>query len=107
MKLSFPVNRFLVRAGCDERLLPSHISLFIAIFFYSDQEKPNALFSVSRKKLMRFSRIKSIVTYHKCIRELVAYGYITYQPSYDPFRASMISMNINSSKHERKNCSWV
>jgi len=94
MKRPFPVNRFLVRAATDGRLLPSHISLFIAIFFYSDEAKPDAFFKVSRRKLMRFSRIKSKATYHKCIRELVAFGYITYLPSYDPYKASSVSMNI-------------
>lgn len=95
MKRAFPVNRFLVRAANDDRLLPSHISLFMAIFFYSNMEDPKAFFRVSRRKLMRFARIKSIATYHKCLRELVSFGYIIYQPSYDPYRASIVSMNIN------------
>jgi hypothetical protein len=47
---------------------------------------------------MRFSRIRSVVTYHKCMRELVAYGYIVYQPSFDPYRASLVSMIINPFK---------
>lgn len=92
MKLATQVERFLRRAANDVRLLPSHISLFMAIFYYSPAEKPEAHFQVSRKKLMRFSRIKSVATYHKCIKELVAYGYIDYQPSYDPYRASSVAL---------------
>lgn len=91
MKLSDPIDNFLKRSANDSRLLPSHISLFMAMFYYSPGTISNSFFRISRKKLMRFSRIKSIATYHKCIRELVQYGYIIYQPSYDPYRASLLS----------------
>jgi hypothetical protein len=95
MKLSYPVEQFLRKASNDSRLLPSHISLFIAMFYHSPGDEPGSFFQVSRKKLMRFSLIKSIATYHKCIRELVEYDYIQYRPSYDPYRASMVSLNTN------------
>lgn len=95
MKLSYPIEQFLRKASNDNRLLPSHISLFTSMFYYSPGDVPDSFFNVSRKKLMRFSRIKSVATYHKCIRELVAYGYIIYQPSYDPYRASMVSLTTN------------
>ena len=42
----------------------------------------------NRRTLMAFSKIASIATYHKCIRELDAFGYIRYQPSFDPKRGS-------------------
>jgi len=89
MKLATQADQFLYKAANDDRLLPSHISLYMAMFYYSPG-KPGDHFQVSRKKLMRFSRIKSVATYHKCIKELVAYGYIDYQPSYDPYRASKV-----------------
>ena len=94
MKLSYPVDHFLRKASNDNRMQPSHVSLFMAMFYYSPDDAPEGFFKVSRKKLMCFSRIKS-ATYHKCIRELVAYGYIIYQPSYDPYRASMVSLTTN------------
>jgi hypothetical protein len=40
--------------------------------------------------LMGYSRIASVATYHKCIRELDEYGYIGYQPSYHPVNGSLI-----------------
>lgn len=89
------INAFLQRAADDERLLPSHISLFMAMFYYSPEETPGKTFQASRKKLMRFARIRSIVTYHKCIKELVAYGYVYYRPSYDPQRASSLALLID------------
>ncbi|HMI02502.1 MAG TPA: hypothetical protein VK541_08480 [Pedobacter sp.] len=91
MKLSFPIENFLERATGDYRLLPSHLSLFMAIFYYSPANA-KAEFRVCRRKLMQFSRIRSLSTYHKCIAELVTYGYIDYKPSYDPIRASTVSL---------------
>ena len=91
MKLSFPVDNFLKRAAVDERLLPTHLSLFMAIFFYS-KDDAKAEFQISRRKLMKYSRIKSLGTYHKCMSELVGFGYITYSPSYDPIKASTVSI---------------
>ncbi|WP_255606860.1 hypothetical protein [Pedobacter polysacchareus] len=63
----------------------------MAIFYYSSAD-PKAAFRVCRRKLMQFSRIRSLSTYHKCMAELVIYGYINYQPSYDPIRASTVSL---------------
>jgi len=95
MKPTNIVDAFLKQAADDERLLPSHVSLFMAMFYYSPDQTPEKIFQASRKKLMRFSRIKSIVTYHKCMKELVAYGYVYYKPSYDPQRASSLALLIH------------
>lgn len=72
----------------DHRLLPSHIGLVMALFYYHDSMCPTDLFHASRSRLMRFSRIKSITTYHKCLSELVEYGYLEYIPSWHPTNAS-------------------
>lgn len=92
MKSAFPLNDFLARACIDEKLLPSHLSLFMAIFYYSPQENPYAQFRVTRKKLMHFSKISSKTTYHKCMQELVCLGYILYEPSFDTYQASRITI---------------
>jgi hypothetical protein len=92
MKLSYPVDNFLKKAANDNRLLPSHISLFMALFFYSPDYAPEGSFRVCRRKLMRFARIKSVATYHKCIRELARFGYVVYSPSFDPYRASTVTL---------------
>lgn len=57
---------------------------------------------------MRISKISSKATYHKCLKNLHALGYIDYQPSYNPFRGShVILFNFSEdlkpfSKSERK-----
>ncbi|MCF0075692.1 hypothetical protein LZD49_34795 [Dyadobacter sp. CY261] len=73
----------------DVRLNPYHISLYTALLYYGNgiQKIP---FHASRRKLMGFSRIKSGATYHKCLRELVSYGYLSYDPSFHPQLGSRI-----------------
>lgn len=92
MKLSFPIDEFLKRTAGDSRLLPTHLSLFMAVFYYSDEKDALATFQVCRRKLMQFSRIKSVSTYHKCMSELVAFGHLSYEPSYDPFKGTKVSI---------------
>ncbi|TSD66374.1 hypothetical protein FFF34_002940 [Inquilinus sp. KBS0705] len=47
---------------------------------------------VIRKDLMRLAHINSIATYHKCIKELVNYGYIAYTPSFNYYQGCLISL---------------
>ncbi len=39
---------------------------------------------------MRISKISSKATYHKCLKNLHALGYINYEPSYNPFKGSQV-----------------
>jgi len=96
MKSADTLDQFLKQAAADKRLFPTHISLFMAIFYHSHAELPLTPFQVSRRTLMMFSRIKSKATYHKCLSELVTFGYINYQPSFDPFKASKVSIIGNT-----------
>ena len=95
MKLGEPLDLFLARAGNDDRLLPTHMSLFMAILYHSDGNFSSRPFRITRRKLMLYSRIKSKATYHRCLSELVAYGYITYRPSFDPIRASTMTIILH------------
>jgi len=74
----------------DERLNATHVSLFIGLFVHWQRSGFASPFAVTRKELMAYSKIASIATYHKCIRELDAYGYINYQPSYHPKLGSQV-----------------
>ena len=41
---------------------------------------------------MRISKIASIATYHKCMKELNSKGYIRYDPSFNPYRGSLVTL---------------
>jgi hypothetical protein len=83
-------TKLIRRMGKDQRLMATHISLFTALFVQWQRNDFISPFPVTRKELMGYSRIASIATYHKCIRELDKYGYIIYHPSYHPVNGSLV-----------------
>jgi hypothetical protein len=83
-------GRLIRRIRGDERLLATHVSLFTALFVQWQRNRFINPVRVTRRELMTFSKIASIATYHKCIRELDEFGYIRYQPSYHPAKGSLI-----------------
>ena len=83
-------SKLLKRMSMDGRLNATHIGLFSALFVHWQRGSFKSPFSVTRKTLMAFSRIASIATYHKCIKELDEYGYIRYEPSYHPKLGSQV-----------------
>jgi len=92
------LSGYCERVAIEDRFYSSHISLLMALFYYSDSNAPEISFQVSRPKLMCFSRIRSIATYHKNIKDLVDYGYIVYTPSWHPQRGSQIRLVVETAK---------
>lgn len=81
------LKRFQQGITNDPRICPAHISLFLAILqFHEQQGKP---ISASKKQIVVAAKI-SETTYHRCIHQLHEYGYIRYMPSFDPKQASSI-----------------
>ncbi len=78
----------LANATKDSRLLPIHISLYLAIMSTWEQSGFRVPFHTNRKNLMRLSKLASTATYHKCIRDLVQYEYVSYKPSYNHYKGS-------------------
>jgi hypothetical protein len=74
----------------DSRLSPFHISLYMALFRRWNLNFFNNPISVSRDELMRLSKIGSVNTYTKSLKALDRFGYIKYEPSYNPHRGSLI-----------------
>ena len=83
-------SKWVNRMGKDDRLMATHISLFTALFVCFQRSQFVSPFPVTRAGLMACSRIASIATYHKCIKELNDFGYIRYQPSFSPTQESLV-----------------
>jgi len=83
-------GKWIKRMSNDERLMATHISLFTALFIHFQRNGFSSPFPVTRAGLMVCSRIASIATYHKCIRELNDFDYIRYQPSFSPKQESLV-----------------
>ena len=76
----------------DNRLNPTHISLYVALFQIWNSNRFLEEFYINREEVMSFSKIGSKSTYHKCIKELNHWQYIIYYPSHNPFKGSKIKM---------------
>jgi hypothetical protein len=85
---------FFERASRQAQFYPTHLSLLIAIVHCCSIQNPALPFNVTRKKLMRFSRIRSISTYHKNIQDLIRYGFIRYSSSSHPKLGSEVKLII-------------
>jgi hypothetical protein len=81
---------FFDRIIQDRNLNPTHISLYIALFQFWNVNRFQNPISITRDEVMRISKICSKATYHKCMRELNEKGYIKYEPSFNPFKGSMV-----------------
>jgi len=93
------LRKYFAHASQQPHFFPTHLSILIALVQCCNYQDPTLPFSVSRKTLMRFSRIKSVSTYHKNIRELKEGGFIKYKPSWHPKLGSEVELNIGLKKN--------
>ena len=80
------------RIAQDERLNPSHVSLYLALFQFWNMNRFKNPISIHREDTMRLSKIGSKNTYHKCISELSQWGFFLYCPSHNPMKGSTVKM---------------
>ena len=64
----------------DNRLNPTHISLYIALFQLWNSNFFRQEFYINREEVMQYAKIGSKSTYHRCIKELSHWNYILYIP---------------------------
>ena len=83
---------FFDRVANEDRLNPTHISLYMALFQYWNINRFVNPISISRSEMMSVSKICSKATYHKVIKELHEFGFIQYAPSYNPFKGSAVHL---------------
>ena len=84
------LTAFFLAVKSDSRLTPMHMSLYFVLFRYWLKGNCQNPIQVNRRSLMKYAHIKSTATYHKCIGQLQAWGYIKYQPSYHPAHGSLV-----------------
>jgi hypothetical protein len=78
----------------DDRLNPTHISLYMALFQEWNSSRFASGFFVNRRDLMNAAKIGSKSTYHRCITDLDTWNYLKYFPSNNPYKGSKIKMSI-------------
>lgn len=95
---------FYDRIQQDDRLNPTHISLYLALFQFWNLNHFENPISISRNEMMRLSKISALGTYHKCIKQLQDFGYIEYLPSFNPYKGSLVNLyNFENSEVQNLN----
>ena len=84
------LSGFFDKVANDKTLNPTHVSLYMSLFQFWNCNRFKNPISISRNEVMRISKISSKATYHKCLKNLHALGYINYEPSHNPFKGSHV-----------------
>ena len=84
------VSLFMERIQSDPRIGPLHISLYMAIVFvWARQGRPSRV-QVSARDLKPVAKIAGGAPFYRCMKQLHRYGYIVYEPSFNPAEKSRI-----------------
>lgn len=76
----------------DDKLSAYHISLYLALFQSWNLNRFKNPISIARSEIMSISKIGSVNTYSKCMKELAEWKYIDYFPSHNPHLGSKVKM---------------
>jgi len=74
----------------DPRIYATHISVYIGLWKLWVEKKDQLSLTFFSQEVKGFCKIYSRTTLFKTIRELHAYGYINYTPSYNHFQGSRV-----------------
>ncbi len=86
------MNSWYEKVYEDQRLRCAHVSLYVALFqCWNLHRFENPIF-VFRNEIMQMAKIGSANTYTKCMKELDAWGYLAYQPSFSPISGSKVHL---------------
>lgn len=78
----------------DKRLNTTHISLYMALFYYWNLNRFPSEFYINKHEIMQLSKIGSNPTYHRCLTQMTTWKYFKYMPSHNPYKGSRIKMSI-------------
>ena len=82
--------KFIEAAKDDARIGVTHIGLYAALLTLWHERKRACPFLVFSYEVMPYCKLLGPATYHRNIRQLAAYGYIKYVPSYNHHRGSLV-----------------
>ncbi|MBT1707948.1 hypothetical protein KK062_06935 [Fulvivirgaceae bacterium PWU5] len=77
----------------DRLLRPTHLCLYTALFIHWNKARWENPFDIFRPKIMKLSKIGSLNTYYRCMKDLNEWGYIDYFPSSSQSVPSMVVLH--------------
>lgn len=98
-----PLTCFFVKANDSENMRPVHISLYMALYMQRNVSSFSHTMFIDRAEIMRVAKIKSKACYHKCVQDLVKWGFIEYSPAELVQKYGLCRMTLLSSLQYKKN----
>lgn len=92
------ILHFLEVAQRDPRIGPSHISLYLAIVYCWCQQGASGPVRFTARELMPIAKIAGATPFYRCLKELNLYGYVAYEPSFNPVEKSRVSIILDKVK---------
>ncbi|MCT4643423.1 MAG: hypothetical protein N4A74_00445 [Carboxylicivirga sp.] len=86
------LNHVLEHFAEDQRIIPRHISMYMALFFLWNKFKFPEFIYINRNELMPLSKIGSMKYYHLTLNELNEWNYVQYQPSRSAYKSSCVKI---------------
>jgi hypothetical protein len=86
------INAFYEKVHKDDRIRPTHITIYMALFQVWNETRFSDCIFINRNEIMQLSKIGSLNTYTKCMKELTEWGYLKYIPSYISYKGSQVVM---------------
>ncbi|MBT1712041.1 hypothetical protein KK062_27620, partial [Fulvivirgaceae bacterium PWU5] len=80
------------RSYFDGRLKTQHTSLYNVLFHLWNLNRFQNPVIIDRKEVMQWSKIGSINTYIRTLKDLTEWGYILYEPSFNPQQGSKVHL---------------
>jgi hypothetical protein len=80
------------RSYFDGRLKTQHTSLYHVLFHLWNLNRFHNPVIIDRKEVMQWSKIGSINTYIRTLKDLSEWGYILYEPSFNPQQGSKVHL---------------
>jgi len=84
--------QFMEQARVDPRVGPLHVSLFVALYYLSEKQGAHDPVLFTGRELMPIAKIGGGTPFYRCIKQLHAYGYIVYEPSFNASLKSRVSL---------------
>jgi hypothetical protein len=88
------VMDFMGRVRTDGRLGPAHISVYMAVVYVWVEQGANGPAKVTGKELGALAKISGQTPLYRRLRELHDFGYIVYQPSFNPADRSRVFLTL-------------
>ena len=77
-----PLSDFFIAIRKDGRISTTHIGIYAALLQYWQENECKNPLSAFSYEVMQIAKISAQATYHKSIKDLHAFGYIRYEPSF-------------------------